>query len=250
MRLWGAAMVRNEADVIEAFVRHNLGVLDGLALIDHGSCDGTTEIIAALQDEGLPVLVERDDEPAFRQPEHMTRTARVLLREREADFVFALDADEFLRASSRSHLEGALAAVPPEMHALVHWWTYVPEAFAETKPFGPQHLRRRLKKERQPPLAQHKVVVSRGFLERASDRIADGNHFVVASDQRFPGPHARIRTDVAIIAHCPVRNRAQLESKVILGHLAYRAPTHRRRRGRIPLARSVRRASRRRHAER
>ena len=223
MQLWGAAMVRNEADVIEAFVRHNLGLLDGLALVDHASCDGTAEILAALQREGLPLLIEQDARPAFRQSEHLTRIARTLLRERNADFVFALDADEFLRATPRSRLEEALAAVPAGMHALVHWATYVPATFGETAPFGPAHLRRRLKEERQPPLAQHKVVVGRGFLEQASHRIADGNHFVVTAGQRLPGPHARVRRDVAIVAHCPVRSRSQLESKVILGHLSYRA---------------------------
>ena len=34
MRLFGVTMVRNEADVIEAYVRHNLTVLDGLVVID------------------------------------------------------------------------------------------------------------------------------------------------------------------------------------------------------------------------
>jgi hypothetical protein len=222
MRLWGAAMVRNEADVIEAFVRHNLGVLDGLALVDHGSCDGTSEILVALQREGLPLLVHTDPDPAFRQSERISRTVRAVLRDHAADFVFALDADEFLRVAPRSRLEEALAAVPAGMAALVRWATYVPDAFAEAAPFGPSHLRRRLKHERQPLLAQHKVVVGRGFLERESDRIADGNHFVLARDERFPGPHARIHREVALVAHCPVRSRSQLESKVILGHLAYR----------------------------
>ena len=30
----GIAMVKNEADVIEAFVRHNLGFMDALAIVD------------------------------------------------------------------------------------------------------------------------------------------------------------------------------------------------------------------------
>ena len=62
MRLWGVSMVRNEADVIEAFVRHNLGVLDGLAIVDHGSFDGTTEILAELQREDLSLRIVRDDD--------------------------------------------------------------------------------------------------------------------------------------------------------------------------------------------
>jgi hypothetical protein len=37
MRLIGITMLRNEADIVEAFVRHNLSVLDALVLIDHAS---------------------------------------------------------------------------------------------------------------------------------------------------------------------------------------------------------------------
>ena len=48
MKLYGVAMVRNEADIIEAFVRHNLTVLDGLVVVDHSSDDGTSEILSAL----------------------------------------------------------------------------------------------------------------------------------------------------------------------------------------------------------
>ncbi len=59
MRLFGVAMVRNEADVIEAFVRHNLTMLDGLVVIDHGSLDGTAGILAKLKGEGLPLHVVR-----------------------------------------------------------------------------------------------------------------------------------------------------------------------------------------------
>ena len=41
MILWGVAMIRNEADIVETFVRHNLSILDGLLVIDHGSADTT-----------------------------------------------------------------------------------------------------------------------------------------------------------------------------------------------------------------
>ncbi|MEP6998210.1 MAG: glycosyltransferase family 2 protein, partial [Betaproteobacteria bacterium] len=72
-------MVRNEADVIEAFVRHNLSVLDGLAIIDHGSLDGTGDILAKLQTENLPLRVERDDQPEFFQSARVTALARETL---------------------------------------------------------------------------------------------------------------------------------------------------------------------------
>src|SRR6266567_2236174 len=163
MRLFGISMVRNEADVIEAFVRHNLSVLDGLVMRDHDSIDGTAEILAKLQAEGLPVRVARDADPAYRQSETMTTLAREALTRDGADFVFALDADEFLKVESRLGLERALADVPPGMNAVLHWHTYVPDAFDDVSGVGPGHLWWRLKTERQTAL---KVVASRALVAR------------------------------------------------------------------------------------
>ena len=223
MRLWGVSMVRNEADVIEAFVRHNLGVLDGLAIVDHGSFDGTAQILAELQREGLSLRFVRDDEPAFLQSSRITQIARETLRGQGADYVFALDADEFLRVPSRERLERALLDVPPEMHAVAHWLTYVPDSFADGVPFGPGHLRRRLTVERRPPWGYHKAIAGRSLLERPDDRVTEGNHQVGSPNESAVRPHARLRQDVAFIAHAPVRSRSQLESKVIIGYLAYLA---------------------------
>ncbi|MBQ1762801.1 MAG: glycosyltransferase family 2 protein, partial [Aquincola sp.] len=50
-------MVKNEADIVEAFVRHNLHFVDLMVLLDNGSTDGTRDILEALQKEGLPLLV-------------------------------------------------------------------------------------------------------------------------------------------------------------------------------------------------
>jgi hypothetical protein len=216
MRLIGITMVRNEVDVIECFVRHNLGVLDGLAVVDHGSFDGTSEVLAKLKAEGLPLQITYDADPAYRQSQTMTRLARQALASDAADFVFALDGDEFLKVESRPALERALAAVPAGMHAAMHWLTYVPDAFDDAAGFGPGHLWWRLKTERQILV---KVIVGRALLERPTDAIAKGNH-AVSSEAATSQPHARLRQDVVALAHCPVRSRAQLEAKVIVGYLA------------------------------
>ncbi|HKW79831.1 MAG TPA: glycosyltransferase family 2 protein [Casimicrobiaceae bacterium] len=220
MRLFGVAMVRNEADVIEAFVRHNLTVLDGLALIDHDSLDGTSDILGRLQAENLRLRVERDERPEYLQSERTTRLARETLERERADFVFALDADEFLKCASRPTLDRALAEVPPGTHAVAHWQTYVPVTFDDALPFGRDHLRRRLRAERR---TLYKVVVGRSFVERVADVVAMGNHLVSDPARAEPPPHARLRPDVVAVAHCPVRSRRQLESKIIIGHLAHLA---------------------------
>jgi hypothetical protein len=221
MRLFGVAMVRNEADVIEAFVRHNLIVLDGLAIVDHASFDGTSDILRELQREGLPLRVVPDSNAAHFQSQRITQIVREVIGDEGADFVFALDADEFLKSASRATLEQALGEVPVGLHAVAHWLTYVPDSFEdEGAPFGPGHLRRRIRTERN---KLTKVIVGRTLLARPTDYVADGNHFVVDPSRASLPSHARVRQDVVAVAHCPVRSRCQLESKIVIGYLAHLA---------------------------
>ena len=51
------SMVRNEADIIESFVRHTLTFADRLFIGDHNSTDNTVKIIERLKSEGLPISV-------------------------------------------------------------------------------------------------------------------------------------------------------------------------------------------------
>ena len=127
MRLVGVMMVRNAADIIEACLRHNLAFLDGIAIVDHGSTDGTSDILAALLREGLPVFIGNEDEPAFNPPTVVNRLVRHVFATSDANWVFPLDCDEFLKTPSRAHLEDTLRAVPPQRHLQLDWLTYVPQ---------------------------------------------------------------------------------------------------------------------------
>jgi len=53
---------------------------------------------------------------------------------------------------------------------------------------------------------------------------------VESADGAAPRPHARLREEVAVLAHCPVRSRDQLVGKIVVGHLAHllTRPTKRR----------------------
>jgi hypothetical protein len=80
-----------------------------------------------LLQEGLPIDVSVETTLEFRQPDVMSREARRVLSTTDADFVFLLDADEFLKIPSRPRLEAALASLPPDVHAVQEWHTYVPD---------------------------------------------------------------------------------------------------------------------------
>jgi len=217
MRLSGITMLRNEADVAEAFVRHNLSILDGIVAIDHGSVDGTGEILARLRQEGLPLTVLRDASPGFFQAERLTSLARQVLVRDGADFVFPLDADEFLKASSRAELERVLADVEPSSNAIMHWLTYVPESFADA---GMPALIHRRRTEAH---GSYKCVVAREFTVRKSWYIASGNHLVGDLESDKAPRHLRLPSSVIALAHCPVRSRRQLERKIVMGYLSHLA---------------------------
>ena len=218
MRLFGVTMVRNEADIIEASVRHNLSILDGLTVIDHGSVDGTSEILLALQRERLNLRVLRDESPGFFQAERLTAAAREALAREGADFVFPIDADEFIKVPSRERLEEALKQVPPEEHAVAHWLTYVPLfRDGEERAVGPSHLRRRLRVERHD---SYKSVIGRAFMQ-PTQYLVSGNHLVDDAGRDKPPRHLRLDREAVALAHCPVRSAAQLERKIVLGYLAH-----------------------------
>jgi hypothetical protein len=219
VKLWGVAMARNEADVIEAFVRHNLTVLDGLAIVDHGSTDATPTILAALSAEGLPLRIEVDAKLEFKQSEIVTRFTRGIFAMTDADFIFLLDADEFLKVRSRDRLEAALASLPPEVHALQEWHTYVPDFSHALDPASLIRSARRVIHGLEP---RFRAVVSRDFLQSPT-LIAEGNHLVVrrVGAENYPRVrHARLTADESAVAHLPIRSAAQFGAKIAIGWLS------------------------------
>ena len=212
MRIWGVSMVRNEADVIEAFVRHNLAFLDGLVVMDHGSIDSTPRILTRLKAEGLALFRLQDAEAGFFQGSRISALARECFARTDADFVFALDADEFLRAPSRESIEAALEALPPGVYGRQPWRSYVPTRFDH--PFGAHCLEFRVRDER---IQRFKVILPRTFQDRADDMVSEGNHWVADMASGQAAPSQELDAEAVSLAHCPVRSREQLESKTRLG---------------------------------
>jgi hypothetical protein len=212
-------MVRDEADIIEAFVRHNLTVVDGLAIVDHGSSDGTAEILAALVAEGLPLRTTVGRETDFRQSAVITRTTRDVFTACDPDYIFLLDADEFLKVPSRAGLEALLERLPPEVHAIQSWQSYVPD-------FAHGHdtvsLLKSARRAPAPQPAVNKAIVSRHFLHSPT-LIAEGNHLVLRALGAESYPivrHAPLPEGECAIAHVPVRSAAQFSAKIAVGWLS------------------------------
>lgn len=228
MHLVALSQVKNEIDIIEHFVRHTLEYVDGMFIVDNASSDGTREVLADLAVRGAPITVIDDARTSNLQSQRMTALYRRAIRTFDVDFFFLLDADEFLRAGSRSELEGALAKLPPDTFARIPWQTYVmrPEdARAEGDLLRRIRWRRRVEES---PFEKVVMPASAEWAKRAI--IAFGNHAV----RTERGAKLRERgapLEGISLAHFPVRSVEQITTKVIAGWISHLARDREERKG-------------------
>lgn len=211
----GIAMVKNEADVIEAFVRHNLGFMDALAIADNDSIDGTREILVQLQQEGLPIILFDDPVVGHFHAEIMTAIYRSVVPQFKPRFVFLLDADEFVLASSREALYNQLRTLRPGTTAQYCWRTYVPAPTGpEGDPSDPlRSITHRKVAEHNP---QWKVIIATKPKIDTKLKVVHGNHAAMYAGRLM----RRVTLQDVAIAHFPVRSVDQITSKVLVGWIA------------------------------
>ena len=101
MRACGFMVVRDEHPLIEANVRWHLALgFEGLVIVDHASTDGTSAVLAELaQDARVKVLYEADE--AFDHEKYANRALGFAVDHWNPEWLFPLDADEFLHLSTR-----------------------------------------------------------------------------------------------------------------------------------------------------
>jgi hypothetical protein len=218
-RIVGLSMVGNEADIVEAFVRHHAPLLDRLTVIVHRPVDETADILEKLGKEGLPLALRRARHDAFRQAEEITGAARQLLRE-GAEFVVLLDADEFVRVPDDDYLRRALPALPAGRFGAWRWQGYVPLPGDDSRETNP--LRRIRHRRREEGIDCFKVILTRAFLGEEYS-LLEGNHCVMQARPDAPAvPAPMVEFKALRLAHFPVRSREQLETKAVLGELGKR----------------------------
>ncbi len=215
--LIGIALVKNECDIIEAFVRYNLRILDGLVILDHESSDNTRAILARLQDEGLPLAVLSGDEAPLRQAQRTNLLLDRVRATRTPELVVPLDADEFIRVGDRAAFVAALAACPAGMAPLLGWMTYLPMASDDPAELDP--LRRIRHRRVGEPVPYWKAVMRRPALDDERFRFSEGNHRIFdPAGRELPwGP-----VEGVALAHFPVRSADQIRAKLCIGRMAER----------------------------
>jgi hypothetical protein len=215
MTIAGLVRVKNEADIIEAFVRHHARLFDRLVIVDNASADGTREIILALIEEGLPIALLDDATFVFRQSELTTYLARAVFAQTGCERLFLLDADEFLVVADRAALEAAIGLLPVETHALLPWRTYLPTADDRPADGDPRaRIVHRMASER---VQMYKLALSASFCRDAAAIVMQGAHDLADAS---PGANAVHLAEIPL-AHLPLRDPVQLATKTLIGWNAY-----------------------------
>ena len=207
MKLVQTLVVRDEADIVDDQLAYHLNAgVDFVIASDHGSTDGTTEILERYAREGHLVRIAVEGE--MRDGPWRTQMARLAATMYDADWVINTDADEFWMPRGGA-LKEVLDSVP-STHGVV---------FALSRHFVPRPDDDRSFAERMtvrvaPPAAIHDPTSPYRPHLKAAHRgdpavtISFGSHTV--SSPRWRELHNWHPADVL---HFPFRSLAQWENK-------------------------------------
>ena len=212
MQIAAISRVRNEADIIEPFVRHTLAYCGKLIVIDHGSTDATGEILDQLRKEGLALHIIRDTTLGHVGVEQMNRLLKLAAGEFSADWIFCLDADEFIAgAPDASFLPFPVDDQTPCLKMRMRTYYSKPDDAAEA--LNPvERITRRLKVE---PMESFKVIVPGPLARQPASQLVQGNHYLRTGTRKAM---SEVLEDVHL-AHFPLRSPSQYAVKLAAKYL-------------------------------
>ena len=226
MKIASISMVKNEADIIESFVRHTLRFADVMYIIDHLSTDNTWIILNKLQAEGLPLILSRYTEADYSQAEVTTGLMWQSIKD-GADWVLPLDADEFIVPGNDGiSVENCRGMIRSLDAGSLHSWLHI-EYFFDDEREDAFSLQRSLVKgivsdgryAGNNRNVAGKVILSKEIINDYQLKIGMGNHYVVVEDngeeRRFNG----VALPDIHLAHFAYRSEGQLQAKGVIGWL-------------------------------
>ena len=210
------SMVKNEADIIEAYASHILSLFDVIVFVDHGSEDGTRQFLDDLKNQYSNVIVYDLKEKAYIQALTMNFIISNCPQLRNVDWLFLLDADEFLPFSDRATFNKILADRLDDGDVIeMTWMNLVPTSYWNDKVAVTSGTRFLYPKE---PSPYKKIAFQPKRFKDKSVWIDQGNHTLLSS--RFGEPVPAVPAGFNI-AHIPVRSANQLLLKLNQGVLSY-----------------------------
>ena len=208
----------NDADIVEAFVRHHAALVDLLVVVDEGSRDGTRAILEALRHEGLPLVIVDDPAIGGAPEARLTKAYRMVAPVLDPELVWLLEIGQFVRGE-RTDVETELANLPVGACAVLRHAIHVPDAATAARATLADPLAMIADRRAADEPGECHAVLRR---DRAADATltleAIGRALRVAGE-----PLPAYLCERATLACFPVRGVAQLGARILHDWAAHRA---------------------------
>lgn len=209
-RIVTMTMVKNEADIIETFVRYTMSFAEKMVFIDNGCTDNTIAILKALMAEGYNIEIYYEADVLHEQYIIENRYLYKIIDIVECDFILPLDADEFL--SSSENLFDCIEKLDLKSVSLLKWRTYV---LTEPRK-NEQTFLKEIKSYRvNESITFTKVIIPVKLIKEKEIYVKNGHHQVESNKSVD-----QIEIDALFIAHYPVRSEEQIKSKIYQGAIS------------------------------
>jgi hypothetical protein len=216
MKLVMTLLVRNEVDVIGANIEYHLAQgIDFVIVTDHGSDDGTSEILREYERMGVAKVI-RDEEEGHHQSDRVTRMAEIARLGHGADWVINNDADEFWWPLV-GDLRDVFSSIPPQFGQIK-----VKRRNFRPRPddAGPFYARLVHREASSLNLSGFELELKVAHRPCPGVVVAPGNHSLRGVEL----PCVPI-SEVLEIFHFPMRSYEQFEHKVVqIGHAYEQIP--------------------------
>ena len=215
-KIWSFTTVKDEEDIIESFVRYNMNIFDGMVISDNGSNDNTLNILEKLKKEGYNIDILVDNSQYFDQVIKRNDLLNHTMKKHNPDFVFPLDADEFVCSYSKGNPKKEIEKLKSDSIHLYRMENYVITGKEnEEELFVPKKLDK-LRVSLEEKNHNYKCIIPNKIYEQGVF-LEMGSHTARYND---PNKEMPIRKNNSIfIAHYPVRSKFQIINKIITGRL-------------------------------
>lgn len=214
MKIVSITTIKNEADIIESFIRYHLNIVDLMIILDNGSTDDTRYILDNLVGEGLPIIVIVDKDKYFEPKEKYNFLLKKAVGEHNADIICPLDVDEFITCKN-GNPRSIIEKIDPFSYYAVRWKTYVP---TENDNLNERFVPKRINHVRDEKLElMNKVIITKEIVNNFNVGLDIGNHHI-SVDEKFSNKIKCFNNTGLNISHFPLRSINQTMSKVMISY--------------------------------
>ncbi len=214
MKIISITTVKNEADIIESFIRYHLNIVDEMIILNNGSTDDTNFILNQLLNENLQITVIDDKDKYFKPVEKMNFLMKKAIQEFNADIVCPIDVDEFITSeygNPRKYIE----KIDKHTYYKIKWRTYVP---TKEDNIHEKFIPAKMTYMRDENLEEYKVIVHKNLFYEFDASLTVGSHELQYDRKQYGNTVKCEICDDLIMAHFPLRSKEQTISKVLVSY--------------------------------